>query len=701
VEPGSGGPSDNNDGSISRRTALKVLGAGAVVLSGIQVTGRPVLGAQPVAPPRRMGARAGPTTPIEYVIVVMFENHTFDNYFGSFPGVNGVASAPAPNPLGFDLDHTHGHFLACFNAGMDGFTSSALVSYTQSDIPVLWDYATNFALSDNFFSSAATNSTPNHLYMVAAQSSGLSETQGGGCGVTPNWLMQSLAPDGTAFLQYPCFNISSVPQLLTAAGVNWRFYTEESIWTAPDYISPTAGSPNLVPNSGQLVTDIDGGNLANVSWVCPDKITSDHPPYPLQPAQNFLVSLVNALMSSNYWGSSAVFVTWDDWGGFYDHVRPPVVDAMGLGPRVPLLVISPYVKPGYVSHVQGEFSSLAKFIEVNWGLPSLGQRDALPTTSDLTDFFDFSQPPLPPYLQQELPFTDILQVPVPESLGRSVILPLGGGPSTLFRFCASYLPKVAPTVATVVIDGVSYDMAPSGAGNPGTLYAYETTLPAGTHTFTFYFVSSGEVATLPRNNMPYTLDVASFDLTNNTSVASLLAGSEVAFQATYYSPEGRAPVLAQVQVDGTAYEMSAVSTQGGKTLYRYTTRLLPGEYYYRFVFDDGTVSYALEGGDVGFFTPILLTQGSVSPASGPPGDFTFTVTCTNVSGYGPTSALVYVDGEPYTMTLGSSGAGEGAIYAATVPLSAGDHSYCFVFATTGTSYALPLLAKPFRGPAVS
>jgi phospholipase C len=327
---------DNNGirSRMSRRTAMKILG-GSIAASGVSM---PSIEGQAVATPR---VKASPVTPIEHVIIIMFENHTFDSLFGSYPGANGVASAPAPNPLWSDIIHSHCHYLASFTPpGNSGFDAGGIVSYKQSDVPILWNYAEQFGLSDNFFTSASTSSTPNHIYMIAAQSGGMFDTthSEGSCGAPANHIILSMYPDGVEYLQYPCANIPSLPQLLSSSGVSWRFYSGEDVWMAPNFIESTAGSPHLSTNPYEILNHLEKGTLHGVSWICPSDAESDHPANPVGPPQNFLVQIVNAVMSSSYWPNVAVFVTWDDWGGFYDHVSPPVADVYGLGPRVPLLV---------------------------------------------------------------------------------------------------------------------------------------------------------------------------------------------------------------------------------------------------------------------------------------------------------------------------------------------------------------------------
>jgi phospholipase C len=689
---------------ISRRTAIKAIGAGALGAYGLpRVLGGAVAGA---APAPRAGTTTGPspTTPIAYTIIIMMENHTFDNFFAGFPGANSVTLPPAPDPLPSDIDHSYPHYRSCFVGGggqPSAFNAEGVVSYSESDLPILWRYARQFGLSDNFFTSAATSSTPNHLYMIAGQAGGLMDTQNiPGVGSPPNSLMLFMTPEGGQYWQYPMLTMNSVPQELSNAGVSWRYYNETQIWNAPGYIQGLAGNPNLVSNTNQIVTDIEGGSLANVSWVCPTLAASDHPPNPVVPAQNYLVQVLNALMNSGYWANSAVFVTWDDWGGLYDHVSPPVVDAYGLGPRVPLLVISPFAKPGYVSHQQGEFSSLAKFLEENWALPSLGQRDSLDVTSDLLDFFDFSQSPQAPLVLSSVPTDDILGVPA----NSKAVDPPVGGPSTVFDFYVVYQGSTKPSTADVVIDGAAYPMVAAGhSTHPvGTLYKYSTKLPVGSHAVTFSFKAGQSAVVMPANGTTYTAQVLPFSVTDNTSRAPVLARNGLTFKVTYSSPSGLAPTVAQVEINGSAFNMKPASKTPdytkGATFVCSTGAVAPGLYYYRLIFSDGSQTGVFEQGMAGKVTDVLLTSAHVSPSSGGASTaFTFSVTYSHTSGAAPQSALLYVDGVAYPMGYVAGSLSEGANYQ-SAPLSfpSGKHQYCFVFGDGQTSYAVPQLGTLYN-----
>jgi len=685
---------------------IKALGAAPFVAAGLGAAPGMASGAPaPVPAPGRRAAEA--TTSIAHVVVVMFENHTFDSLFGGFPGARSHTSPPAPNPLMSDLNHSYAAYLQAADHGrLDGFNSAGMVSYRQADVPVLWEYARRFGLSENFFTSAASSSTPNHLYMIAAQCGGIFGTgiDYGQCGSPANFLMPSIAPDGAPYLQYPSLDIDSIPNQLDEAGVTWTYYSEEPFWMAPAYISNLAASPNLSTDPNQVIVDIQAGTLSDVSWVCPAGAASAHPAYPVGPSQNFLVELVNALAQTSYWDDVAVFVTWDDWGGFYDHVRPPAVDVYGPGLRVPLLVISPFAKPGYLSHELGEFSSLAKFIEVNWALPGLGQRDALATTSDLTDFFDFTQTPNAPLTLKPIVVPTMLASPFDDAQVLSAVFPQIGGPSSVFDFHIVYTPSTPPSVADVIIDGTPYPMVMTGLQStapPGVLYRYSTALAPGDHTFSFSFTSQGTTQVVPSNGVTYPLPVMPFDVTDVTDFTVPLAGTRQVFAIDYSSPGGLAPTLIEVEVDGRTHPLTESPAGGGRYQFA-TSGLSAGLHYYRFVVSDGTATGVYEQPLPTLLTSFILTGGAVSPASGPSSaPFEFSVTYRHGAGLAPQEALVYVDGTPYPMRLGSGTFAGGALYQAAVSLATGSHSYFFVFNDGQSANASPKGPAVLNGPTVS
>ena len=255
------------------------------------------------------------TTPIQHVVIIMMENHTFDNFFGLFPGANGYTEAHASNPLRSDMSHSA---VSTEAALKEGFAPRSYVQYTKDDIPNYWSYAQQFGLSDKFFTSMAASSTPNHMAMVAAQSGGAFDThQMQGCNSPQNTMLYSENKDtGVPYWTFPCYNINSVAQELSSAGLSWRYYSTSGIWDAPLLMQPTYNSPNGQYKPSQFIPDVQSGNLADVSWITPPTdLASDHPPEPLQAGQNFVTKQVNAIMQSPYWSNTAIFLTWDVWVG--------------------------------------------------------------------------------------------------------------------------------------------------------------------------------------------------------------------------------------------------------------------------------------------------------------------------------------------------------------------------------------------------
>jgi phospholipase C len=628
----------------------------------------------------------------------MEENHTFDNYFGDFPGVGSAYSLTEPaasDPAPHDLDHTGPRALFAIDGGkMDGFDPLGQVQYKQSDIPVYWAYAQHYGLGENFYTDAASSSTPNHIAMIAAQTGGNDQTiHVRGCLSPANDVVLDRDADGDESFGQPCYNIPSIPQELTSAGLTWKYYGNAPVWDAPQYIQGLKNSPQVA--STQIITDAKNNNLPSVSFVTPGEDSqSDHPPQPTQPAQNFVSSIVNAIMQSKEWSSTAIFVTWDDFGGWYDHVPPPQVDGIGLGPRVPLLVISPWAKPGYIGSQQGEFASFDKFIEEVFGLPSLGERDSLSSTSDLMDFFNFSQTPDPTLIEPKLGYSNVLSVPIAGSAAiggahASTVTPASGGPGTTFTFSVMYQNAATPTTHNVVIDG-SDTIPMSFTGTVGNLDEYEakTTLAPGSHTYTFQFGDGTDSWHLPLNNVPFSgpqvlpFDITGFKVTPGTGAQQL--GEPVTFSCTYKSPAGKTPVTAEIDIDNNIHAMNAVKGTAAKGIqYQYTTSALSqGTHYFELKFDDGSGLRTIQEYSVDI-TPIYLQHSSVSPTSGSTStNFTFSTTYT-----GPDPAAqvdVVVDGTSHAMTLVSGNPSTGALYQATLKLSSGKHDFAF-YATDGTN----------------
>lgn len=652
-------------------------------------------------------------TPITHVVILMMENHTFDSYFGTFPGANGVKLAHAANPLRSDYDHSGPATLAALDNGkMDGFPQRSYVQYIQSDIPTYWAYAQQFGLGDNFFSSMATSSLPNHMAMVAAQTGGIDTTiKNNGCGSIQNTILYSRNQQGNNYWSYPCYGIASLPQILDANNVSWKYYGPTAVWDAPLLIQGLNTSPNNIRTPNRFIQDVKANKMASVSWVTPTGgATSDHPPGAIQGAENWVATQINTIMNSPYWSSTAIFLTWDDWGGFYDHVIPPQIDGVGLGPRAPLIVISPYAKQGYISHSQGEFSSFIKFVEENWQLPNLGQRDALSSTSDLMDFFDFTQPPQLPLIEPMIPFSTNLSIPNYGAAGagsnvQGSINPPIGGIGTTFRF--DVVSKLSnPTVHTVTIDGTNYSMSLLGPfSSGGYLWEYKTQLPVGSHSYTFTFSDTTGTITLPFNGVPFPgPEVHPFNVTGmKVTPATVLPGDTVTYSAKYQSPANTAPTVATVDIDGTSYPLTAHGTKyaSGVTYTYSTTALSIGIHYYRFKFDDGSGLAIYEGLGKPSVTPLVLSSSSVSPTSGSSSTvFIFSTTYKESNGGAPTTAMLYVDSTGYPMSYVSGDFKTGALFQVATKLPVGSHTFSFVFSDTVSNWADPFAPTVYAGPNV-
>ena len=416
--------------------------------SFLQVSIAPAYAANPPAPPASgnpapAGNPSGNINLIQHVVFIVKENRSFDNMFGLFPGANGASSAPIstgaviplgphPDVMNRDVDHLWSSALTGIDGGkMDRFDLIpeanqngdylGETAMSQSVIPNYFSYAGYYVLADNMFSSLAGPSFPNHLYTIAAQSGGVYNLPTRAPG-TANWqvtwgcdapsyeTVPVMDSRGVVTQQFPCFDMTTLGDELTSAGVSWLYYAP--VYNTLGYSFNTLDSINHIRNTSswtkydvptsQFLTDVANGTLPAVSWLVSGGVQSEHPPNSMCGGENWTVQQVNAILQSpTYKNNTAIFITWDDFGGFYDHVPPPTVDEYGLGPRVPLLVISPYARKGaggsgYISHTQYEFSSVLKFIEEDFGVPPLTTRDA--NANDITDSFDFTQAPRSPLI---------------------------------------------------------------------------------------------------------------------------------------------------------------------------------------------------------------------------------------------------------------------------------------------------------------
>jgi phospholipase C len=412
---------------------------------------------------------------IQHVVVVMQENRSFDQYFGTYPGAdglpvqNGQFTVCVPDPatnscvkpyhdssdLNYGGPHGATNATADINGGkMDGFIAQALKGrnttcvspndpncggngksggsdvmgyHDAREIPNYWTYAQDFVLQDHMFEPNASWSLPEHLFMVSEWSAK--------CRVAgdPMSCINALQNPGQV---RPNYAWTDLTYLLHKNNVSWKYYVAQG--TQPDCeddqatcaaLPQTVGTPEIwnplpwfttVKQDGQLgniqtignfYNDAKSGHLPAVSWVVPNGKVSEHPTALVSEGQTYVTTLINAIMSSPDWSSTAIFLSWDDWGGFYDHVAPPAVDQNGYGLRVPGIVISPYARTGFIDHQTLSFDAYMKFIEDDFlGGQRLdpktdGRPDPRPDVrenasilGDITQAFDFTQPPRAPVI---------------------------------------------------------------------------------------------------------------------------------------------------------------------------------------------------------------------------------------------------------------------------------------------------------------
>jgi phospholipase C len=379
---------------------------------------------------------------IEHVVVIVQENRTPDNLFHGLPGadiadsgINSVgetiAFTPIPLSVLYDLDHSHLGFVKMFDGGkMDGAdklasgctltgancpSPNAPFSYVDpAEVQPYFEMAKQFTFADRMFQTNQGPSFPAHQFVIsgtsaptatsnlfAAENVGYPANSGSnveaGCAGPTGETVAMIDPMGNeSTTQFPCFEHETLLDLLDSHGITWRYYAPStgSIWTAPNAIRHLRFGndwQNVIIPQSKVLTDIANGQLAQVTWVIPDGRSSDHPRQNDGSGPSWVASVVNAIGNSAYWSNTAILITWDDWGGWYDHVAPPILNSYEYGFRVPLIVVSPYAKRGYVSHTMHDFGSLLRFTEETFHLPSLGYADS--RADDLSDCFDFTQAP--------------------------------------------------------------------------------------------------------------------------------------------------------------------------------------------------------------------------------------------------------------------------------------------------------------------
>jgi phospholipase C len=390
---------------------------------------------------------------IQHVVVIFQENRTPDNLFqdpvlisrGADIASSGVNSKgqvlpllPIPLAVPYDLGHRHVDFVKMFDGGkMDGadfvdvgcqgtITNCApanpqFMSVNPSEVQPYFQLAEQYTFADRMFQTNQGPSFPAHQFIIAGTSAPTAtsdlfaaenplDVQHTGCIAPPGSFVKMIDPLGSeSHKLYPCFEHPTLTDLLDQRRISWKYYAPSagSIWTGPDAIQHICQSrmqngqlictgrlwSNVVIPETLVLRDIATHQLAEVSWVIPDGSFSDHASISTNEGPSWVGSIVNSIGNSPYWNNTVILITWDDWGGWYDHVAPRVINSYEYGFRVPLIVVSPFAKPAYISHATHDFGSILRFIEELHGLPSLGYADAL--ADDLSDCFDFQQNPLP------------------------------------------------------------------------------------------------------------------------------------------------------------------------------------------------------------------------------------------------------------------------------------------------------------------
>jgi len=384
---------------------------------------------------------------IKHVVFMIQENRSFDYIFGGlddngnpFPGAdtvsNPIAGEPTPhNHLGQAVQMQTGLLEECYMPNhdrpnavtelnknkMNGFDKESVQKLPCASQPVPKDYVYRFvnynevvpywqmgeqyAISDRMFQSTTSASFSAHLYYVAGQSSRAIDNPSNtpwGCDapIGTKVPVYNEKTGGEIASLYPCFEMPTLADEMDARKVSWRWYGMPNtdfgyFWQAYDAIRQIRLGPdwttNIVTPSAQIITDVGNGSLASMTWVTPSEATSDHPMSTSNKGPAWIASVVDAIGASQFWDSTAIFISWDDWGGWYDHVPPPKWNEVGYGLRIPLIIVSPYAKPGYVSHVVHSAGSLVRFTEEIFGLPSLGELDS--KSDDMGDAFNFTQSP--------------------------------------------------------------------------------------------------------------------------------------------------------------------------------------------------------------------------------------------------------------------------------------------------------------------
>jgi len=383
--------------------------------------------------------RSSSSGKIQHIIIVVQENRSFNNLFIGFKGATtstyGYTSTGKKvtlQPVGleapWDVEHdANGFFAACNGTGsipgtncqMNGFNNEgsgcskhcpAYPPYAyvpHSETKPLFAIGEQYVLADQMYASNFDSSSfVSHQYIIAGQSESAVDypgtwwgCPGGHFDIIAEVGPQRQIPNGTEVV---CWDPTTLGDELDTAKVPWAFYTsnvyqEGGLWSAYQAINHIYNGPDwnkdIFTPQTKFFTDVSKGKLRAVNWITPTCENSDHAGCDSKTGPAWVASIVNAVGESKYWKSTAIFIFWDDYGGWYDPEAPTYVDYDGLGLRIPMLIVSAYAKKNYVSHTPYEHGTILKFVEETFGLPAMAASDTRANPPD--DSFDFNKPPRP------------------------------------------------------------------------------------------------------------------------------------------------------------------------------------------------------------------------------------------------------------------------------------------------------------------